>query len=282
MRVTRVRRSASLLLLIWCGALPRVAAQTAMPALYSVAFTHSERELIGDLIAGPRGERSRESSVAISSWNSERVRTRYGAWGPPARHYPATPEFDAKPVEWRRERLIATAMRFEGYGYQHHHIPDWEPPADWPWKPTAMGRNGKGVDCSNFTALAYNLAFGLSTTSDVDQQAERVRFTREGNGPAVEARRIEIPTSYDELARTLKSGDLLFIKNRQGNISHVVLWVGSISRAVDGNPLVLDSHGEDVKDANGTPIPAGVHLQPFRRNSWYFRSASHALRVLRD
>jgi hypothetical protein len=44
---------------------------------------------------------------------------------------------------------------------------------------------------------------------------------------------------------------------------------------------VIDSHGEGVKDANGNSIPPGIHLRPFREDSWYNRSASHAHRFLR-
>ena len=39
----------------------------------------------------------------------------------------------------RRQRVIAVALRYRGYGYQHHHIPDWDPPPEWPWKPTCAG-----------------------------------------------------------------------------------------------------------------------------------------------
>jgi len=63
-------------------------------------------------------------------------------------------------------------------------------------------------------------------------------------------------------------------------ISHVVLWVGGIGHVPDKVPLILDSHGDSVKDSSGHVIPAGVHLRPFREKSWYFRNASHAIRVL--
>lgn len=249
---------------------------------YGVQFTYSRANLIGDLLDGPRGDRTRESGIAHGNWYSREVRGRYGAWGPPARHYPVPAGAKTQSLEWRRERVIATALLFEGYGYQHHHIPDWEPPTDWPWKPTAVGDNGKGVDCSNFTAFVYNLAFGLKTSGDVHDQSERLHFAALEGENGVTAERISLPGDYDGLVRTLKTGDLLFIRNRAGTVSHVVLWVGPIGRSTGGTPLVLDSHGEDVKDDKGVPIPAGVQLRPFRRNSWYFRSASHALRVFRD
>ena len=94
--------------------------------------------------------------------------------------------------------------------------------------------------------------------------------------------RVELPSAYEERVKALRTGDLLFIRNRAGEVSHVVLWVGPIGKSPDGVPLVLDSHGADTKDSNGTLIPCGVHLRPFRKNSWYNGSASHALRVFPD
>jgi hypothetical protein len=62
------------------------------------------------------------------------------------RHYPQPEGFHKKAVKWKQERVIATGLRFLGYDYQHHHIPDLNPPANWPWKEVGAGRNGKGVD----------------------------------------------------------------------------------------------------------------------------------------
>jgi hypothetical protein len=78
------------------------------------------------------------------------------------------------------------------------------------------------------------------------------------------------------------TGDLVSIRNRSGKISHVVIWVGAIGRSPDGTPLIIDSHGEDVRDSNGEAIPCGVQLRPFRENSWYNQSASHALRIFQN
>lgn len=63
-------------------------------------------------------------------------------------------------------------------------------------------------------------------------------------------------------------------------ISHVVLWVGSIGKAPDNVPLVLDSHGDGVKDSKGKFIPDGIQLRPFHEQSWYYNNSSHALRIL--
>jgi hypothetical protein len=41
----------------------------------------------------------------------------------------------------------------------------------------------------------------------------------------------------------------------------------------------MDSRGDDVVDDAGAHIPCGIHLRPFREDSWYNRCASHAHRI---
>jgi cell wall-associated NlpC family hydrolase len=137
------------------------------------------------------------------------------------------------------------------------------------------------VDCSNLTGFVYNPGFGLKLSGDVHIQSEE----RAAKGPGERTTRlhqVELPSSYEDRLKTLRTGDLLFIRDRGGKISHVVIWVGSIGRSQDGVPLIIDSHGEDVRDSEGQLIPCGVHLRPFRESSWYNRSASHALRVFHE
>ncbi|WP_020467124.1 NlpC/P60 family protein [Singulisphaera acidiphila] len=249
---------------------------------YRVEFSVPLVELIGDLERTERGDHRVEAEVPFHQWYSPRTLERWRAWGPPARQYPGVAGLDHWSVERKRERVIAVAMRFHGYSYQHHHIPDWNPPSHWPWKSTCAGSNGKGVDCSNLTGFVYNLGFGLRLNTDVDRQAEERAAKGPGEERATRLRAVELPSSYEERIRTLRTGDLVFIRNRSGRISHVVIWVGPIGRSPDGVPLVLDSHGEDVRDSKGQLIPCGVHLRPFRENSWYNQSANHALRIFQD
>ncbi|MEW4566798.1 NlpC/P60 family protein [Tautonia sp. JC769] len=245
---------------------------------YRVAFSVPAAGLVADLEGTERGDPRREGSVPFSEWYSRGVFERFGSWGPRARAYPPAPGVEGWPVDRLRERVIAVALRFEGYAYQHHHIPDWDPPPGWRWKSTCAGANGPGVDCSNFTGFVYNQGFGIRLNTDVTRQAG-LRFA-EGPGRArTPLERVELPGSYGDRLAALRTGDLLFVRNRAGSISHVVLWVGPIGRSPDGEPLVLDSHGEDTRDSNGELIPCGVRLRPFREDSWYNRSASHALRV---
>ncbi|OWK45082.1 NlpC/P60 family protein [Fimbriiglobus ruber] len=249
---------------------------------YSVRFTHPVKELIRDLEETDRGKAQDSAVVPFPEWYSPAIRTRWGVWGPAARHYPHPEYVDGKSADWKRERVVAAALRFQGYGYQHHHVPDWNPPADWPWLKVQAGHNGKGVDCSNYTAFVYNQAFGIKPTGAIREQSEQLEM-KGPDGKKVRAERIELPGAYADRPKSLKTGDLLFIKGKvDGDITHVVIWVGSIGRSPDDTPLILDSHGQGVKDAAGVNIPDGIQLRPFRENSWYGRCASHAIRIIRD
>jgi len=245
---------------------------------YSVKFSFTDEELVGDL-KGERGDAKRQSSVAHDDWYSRRIKDKYGAWGVPARHYPALPGLAEKSLKWKRERVIAVALRYQGYAYQHHHVPDWDPPRDWPWKEVALGHNSKGVDCSNFSSFVYNQGFGIKPTSAIKEQAMQRTISGPGEDRETKAEEIPLPKTYDELVKTLQTGDLLYVRNRKEEISHVVIWVGGIGQSPDRTPLILDSHGEGVKDSKGNAIPVGIYLRPFRENSWYHKSASHAHRI---
>lgn len=257
------------------------AADPSYRSPYTVKFTHPVAELLADIEHGRRGDVHDEAAVPFPEWYSRHIREKFGAWGPPARHYPAPTGVFNRPVAWQRERVLAVALRFQGYGYQHHHVPDWSPPAGWPWKETAVGHNGKGVDCSNFSSFVYNLGFGIKPTGNVKDQSEQLEVPGPGPGRQVRAERINRPASYAELTKVLRTGDLLYIRGKEdGPVTHVVLWVGPIGHSPDGTPLIMDSHGEGVKDSNGVSIPCGIHLRPFREGSWYARCFSHAHRLL--
>lgn len=255
----------------------------AAPSGYGVEFRHTVPELIGDLLRTERGDPKLQAVIPHHEWYSEHSRRTFGSWGPSPRRYPPPAIAEGKSVEWRRERVIATALRFVGYAYQHHHIPDWDPPADWPWKSTCAERNGKGFDCSNFTSFVYNQAFGVHMNSDVERQSELREAELNDERRAVRVERITLPEDHAARLNTLRTGDLLYILGKPGGkVTHVVLWIGSIGRAASGLPLILDSHGGGVEDDQGRPIPCGVQLRPFRQRSWYDRCASHAHRLFED
>jgi cell wall-associated NlpC family hydrolase len=257
-------------------------AQQAYKSPYSVRFTFSPADLVGDL-EGSRGDIKNQSSVKFQSWYADTTKTRYGVWGPPSQHFDPPAGLSKRDAEWMRQRVIAVGLRYQGYRYQHHHIPDWDPPADWPYKQSPLGKQSKGLDCSNYTAFVYNLALGLKPSGATKEQAEMKEVPGPGEGRTTKVTRIEKPESHEDFERALKTGDLLFINRQNTNeVSHVVLWVGRIGQSRNDVPLILDSTGEGRKDEEGNDIPDGVHLRPFTTNSWYFRSASHALRLIPD
>jgi cell wall-associated NlpC family hydrolase len=166
--------------------------------------------------------------------------------------------------------VIAAALRFQGYTYQHYHIPDWEPAG-----------GAKGVDCSNFTAFVYNQALGLKPSGGIKEQAEMTEVEGPGPNRKTKALRIDKPSDHSEYERLLKTGDLLFIRGKVGgDITHVVLWVGSIGQSQNHVPLIIDSTGEGRKDETGATIPDGVQLRSFGKGSWYSRCAAHAIRLI--
>lgn len=255
-------------------------AQDAYKSPYSVKFSFPEEELIGDLLKGPRSDWKDYASVSHRDWYNPSNQTRWGYWGPGMKHFNAPAGLAKKSPQWSRERVIATGLRYVGYSYQHHHVPDWEPPADWPRDPEQKTPVGKGVDCSNFTGFVYNLALGILPSTGIQQQSEMTEAQGPGTGRKVAVKRIELPERYEDYPRLLLTGDLLFVKSTKGNVSHVVLWVGGIGEAPDGMPLILDSTGSGATDAKRVTIPDGIQLRPFKRTTWYFTQASHVLRII--
>jgi hypothetical protein len=169
------------------GVFGREAEHARYKSPYHLAFTFKREELIGDLKNSERGDPRRESTTAHEHWYSEKTRHKFGAWGPEQRRYIKLPGLDEKPVEWKRERVLAVGSRFIGYEYQHHHVPDWDPPKHWPWKHCCAGHNGRGVDCSNFTTFVYNQGFGIHMSSGIERQSV-VHEALEATGDAEDGR----------------------------------------------------------------------------------------------
>lgn len=249
---------------------------------YEVQFRYPMEELMAIDNSPPRNDRKLESSMPFEEWYSRRTRKEWGVWGPPPRHYPAHPDYDRMPVAAKRERVLAVACSFIGLPYQHHHIPDWDPPRDWPWKPVAYGRNSKGVDCSDFSSWCYNYGLGIKMSTGVKRQANVTEIEGPGPDRTTHAKQIVDDNGYENLCKKLKTADLLYIRNRSGELAHVIMWVGEIGKSPDGAPLIIDCTGEGHKDANGVDIPIGVHLRPFLKNEWYYKSFDHAHRLLHD
>ena len=255
---------------------------------YRVQYTHPANELAFDFNQWPRNSVTNESSLPVASWYSESTLKGWGSWGPPSAQYPAPTGLATQTVAWLQERILVTAEKDLGYDYQHHHIPDWSPTppnytnaVEWPCTLTNGYPNAYGVDCSDFTAFIYNYGLGIKMTSDVGLQAALTNVPGPGGRGRVAVQAIP-RSSYETLTNQLASGDLLYIRGVAASpeISHVILWLGQCGLSTNGEPLVIDSHGNAVFDSKGERIPAGVHIRPFHPNSWYYACFDHANRIL--
>lgn len=246
---------------------------------YRLQFRHPVEELSAGFNQSPWNSPELQSDIPHREWYSKEVRRKLGAWGPRARQYPAAPDLHRRSPEWLQDRVILTAGRWIGTPYQHHHIPDWNPPEDWPWKKVAYGRNSRGIDCSNFSSFYYNYGLGIKLDTGIKTQAERMKVRGPGGRGILELSRIE-RTSYDELIQKLQPADLLYIRNNGGHIAHVIMFLGRVGESPDNTPLIIDSTGSGHTDSNGNKIPIGIHIRPFSRNSWYAKSFAHAHRII--
>jgi NlpC/P60 family len=258
---------------------PSLAQEVPYRSPYSLKFRH----LLPDLGVGfdlpPWNNPHLESEVPARDWYSPRHERMLGAWGPRARQYPPAPELAQCPATWMQDRVILTASRWIGYPYQHHHIPDWDPPASWPWHRVAYGRNSKGIDCSNFSSFCYNYALGVKLDTGIRQQAKRREVRGPGGRGILAVETIE-RAPYNALVATLLPADLLYIRNDKGRIAHVILWLGVVGASPNRVPLILDATGGNHEDANGVRIPIGVHIRPFPANGWYAGDFAHAHRII--
>ena len=242
---------------------------------YGLRYTFPVAALTAGFDTAPWNDPRQQSSVPYADWNAKHT-----SWGPPARQYPAPTIPAGAGIVWRQQRVIAAAASFVGTDYQHHHIPAWDPPVGWPWKPVSIGHDGPGIDCSGFSSFVYDFALGIQLQTGILTQSTTLTNPGPGGSGTVTATRITAPGGYAALVAALQTGDLLYVRSTAGSVSHVIIWLGAVGTSPDGTPLVIDAHDNHppVVDAKGIVIPAGVEIRPFTASSWYFRSFSHALR----
>ncbi len=200
-------------------------------------------------------------------------------------------------TRWQQERLLAAAKSLIGTHYQHLHLPTFDPAAvtgsTFPWQPVSTnsvlqstqqlraGESGTapnpyaasygsaqpGIDCTDFSAYAYNLALGIQMHSGTSSQitfsggapAPGVMPTStllDSSGQVITPNFIMAPSyglegpnapgSLDGVIAQLQPGDLLYMKGGGGTIAHVVMWLGVYGTNADGSPstvpLVISSH----------------------------------------
>lgn len=246
---------------------------------YGVQYATATADRLAGFDEAPWADPQAQARVPFADWYSATTRTRWGAWGPPARRYPAP----AVKVRGRlaRERVIAVAAALVGLDYQHHHVPSWNPPVGWPQKVVRSGRRGPGVDCSNFVGFVYSYALGIDLPTGVVAQSQLHRSVTEGS---LFSHRVQVvpPADYDTFVASLEPADILYLHSNGGGVSHAILWLGDCGVGPTGVPLVVDSGGGGMLDARRVEIPAGVRIRPYRRVGWYARNTVYAHRVIPD
>lgn len=261
---------------------------------YSLTFHWSAKELLPDADTAPRNDPKLSSAKPHDQWYTDETRKKDAEWGPQVRAFEVPACCKDWPADRKRERVIMVASRYLGYDYQHHHLPDWDPPKDWPWKKVAAGGQSKGVDCSNFTSFVYNYALGLGISSDIHKQCDGEARGKEkkpaayNDGTPARLTRIDKPTgpdAYKKLVASLRKGDLMLMTSRKpekaGQVSHVAIFLGDCGVGPDKVPLIMDSAGGGT-DCNGKAIPTGIYIRPMTPDTWYFKNFDHAWRVIPD
>jgi cell wall-associated NlpC family hydrolase len=220
---------------------------------------------------------------------------------------PLTPDPLVPTATSMRERLIYVAQSYIGTAYQHIHMPTFNPAlvtqlGGYPWIPVSTntvlqttqqlgtgnrtdipnpylstyGIPAPGIDCTDFSALVYNLALGIQMHSGTMNQLTFPGHNASGTatadvlgsngetltpnflyGPNYGTTTINQPGSLDATLADLEPGDLLYM---QGDlqIKHVVIWLGEYGTNANGTPssvpLIISSHDNTpaIFDVNGT------------------------------
>lgn len=229
------------------------------------------------------------------------------------------------PITWKQARVMAAASSFLGTTYEHLHLP-WFNPAKAGYSPSQASSNETlqtsqqlaqhqpgttpnpyypayaalqaGIDCTDFSALIYNLALGVQMYSGTPSQ---IKFTSgdapaPGNAPTASLLDdtgtpisptffkspnygkgvLNAPGSLSKIIKQLQPGDLLYMTGADGAISHVVVWLGQYGTLSNGKaskvPLVISSHDNtpaifdttQVNRTTGLPSDGNIagHLPP--------------------
>src|SRR5205823_8516771 len=147
-------------------------------------------------------------------------------------------------TDWLRQRVLAAYMSYLGVDYQHHHDARWTPEQGSPWGLVGtVGYQSQGIDCTNFTALAYADALGITINSDTTQQALITHNNPNGTiiPPSLDNPNLtNIQTidhtqwsSYQDFLNLVKPGDILIINGNPSNpaqATHGITWLGSYGK----------------------------------------------------
>ncbi len=237
-----------------------------------------------------------------------------GGWGPnrPKSSAPAIPTGVTDLSDWLRQHVLAAYSQAIGVSYQHHHNPFWAPSAKGQWNTEASGYPTLGIDCTNLTAWAYDVALGIQMNSATPTQAA-ISPTNTANItiPAALKPYVKLETltpagdtlaDYNAFVKELEPGDILYIDPNKltgtpsdpAGCTHAITWLGQYgvdkaATGADSPNLIVDSTGNAPVhyDSENHVIPPGVEVRPFAPptsaiNSWYFNHVDHALRIIYD
>jgi hypothetical protein len=259
---------------------------------YSFQFTESVKDRTRGWERPPWNDPVKWSPMPRECWyerDAYRLRSFENlAYGPQTIHFPAPPKYRAMSAQLKRERVLTEAARHIGMHYQHHHLPNFNPyreRSDWPWIKVKSGLRGGGQDCSNFVAWVYNYALGIKLSGAVGEASQQTDVAGPNDSPLhIQSFTKPDGIGYAAFISKLQPGDVIYIRGDNGRITHSVLWVGTLAADANGKDkyFVIDSTGPEARDSNGATIPDGVHLRPFRKNSWYFHSAAIVHRIIAD
>jgi hypothetical protein len=173
----------------------------------------------------------------------------------------------------------------------------------------ALGYQDQGIDCTNFTAYAYNAALGIQMNSATAAQASITSATSPditipaALQPYVQVQVIQVPNDsfaeYNQLVKqVLQPGDILFISPSKvtGSASnpqactHAITWLGPYATDANGvdHNLIVDSTGNAPLhvDSSNHVIKPGAEIRPFRyaavgaSEGWYVNHIDHILRII--
>lgn len=260
---------------------------------YLIEYSQAEADLTFDFEEPPRNDPNKFDETKpphqfVDWYNLSAYPAIDAPWGPQAAQYPVVnpPSKVIDSKTWQRERILRVAQKYLGTPYQHHHLPHWDPSTNpaWPWLNVSAGHNGRGIDCSNFSALVYNFGLGIILETNIVSQAQQKTVPLSGGKSTINVQTIAKPATYEDLSKVLLPGDLLYLRQTElvsSPITHVALWVGTNSSS-PSTPLIIDSHDDQpaVQDPKGLTIPDGVQLRPLKKTGWYYKAIDHIQRII--
>lgn len=220
-----------------------------------------------------------------SDWYLPQMEPVFTTWGPQQATFTAPANYDQMSSAWLAQRVIYAGSTFlDVTDYQHHHVPSWIAPNDWPYSPVSTRLyQGPGIDCSDFTGFAFRYGLGIDLLTGTSEQGQQTQATLNLADGTTRQLNFNVVAEYspsltfNQLVNQLQAGDLLYLVANPGTqatsgAAHVIIWLGTVGIDSNGQPvnLIMDSTGFGHTDSNNISVPEGVHIRPFTANMWYF------------